>query len=330
MHNDRREFLKTASVLALSTTLGSLSTQVAAAPANVPVSQPAAAPLGIRSSVPGKKIELNGVHYHVADQGSGDKVVLLLHGMPDTSNVWDHQIPALVQAGYRVIVPDMLGYGETDKPQDPQRYGLAMIVGDMIALLDALGLKQVDLIGHDWGAATSWELVLNFPERFRRYAALSIGHPDQMMYMNSIAEVKDSWYMYLPTQAAAGALYAANEGAFFKQFIMPTHPEIDEVWSRLKNPEAMLGNLNWDRGNPMATAYLAALDSAAAPRKCSVPTLGLWSSGDAYVWESQVKLSSRFMSAPWRYERIEDASHWMMLDRPQQVNTLLLDWFKNA
>ncbi|WP_161599692.1 alpha/beta fold hydrolase [Pseudomonas arsenicoxydans] len=330
MHNDRREFLKTASLLALTTTLGSLSAQVIAAPTNVPASQPVAAPLGVRGSVPGKKIELNGVRYHVGDQGTGDKVVLLLHGMPDSSSAWDYQVPALVQAGYRVIVPDMLGYGETEKPQDSQRYGLAMIVGDMIALLDALGLKQVDLIGHDWGAATSWELVLNFPERFRRHAALSVGHPDQMMFMNTVAEVEGSWYMYLNTQPAAAALYAANDGAFFKKFIMPTHPEIDEVWSRMKDPEAMNGMLNWDRANPMAAAYLAAVNSDAVPRKCSVPTLGLWSSGDTYLWESQVKLSSRFMSAPWRYGRIEGASHWMMLDRAQQVNTLLLDWFKTV
>lgn len=322
MSNDRREFLKAASVLALSTTLGGLSVPAAAAAE----SKPAMPTLGVRGSVPGKKLELNGVQYHIGEQGSGDKVVLLLAGMPDTSSTWDRQIPALVAAGYRVIVPDMLGYGETEKPADPQRYGLAMIVGDMIALLDALGLKQVDVVGHDWGAATSWELVLNFPERFRRHVALSVGHPDQMMFMNAVSEVKDSWYMYLNGQSDTAALYAANDGAFFKKFIIPTHPEIAEVWSRMKEPEAMNGMLNWDRANPMAAAYLAAVNSAAVPRKCSVPTLGMWSTGDTYLWESQVELSSRFMAAHWRYVRIDGGSHWMMLDRPQPVNAALLEW----
>jgi pimeloyl-ACP methyl ester carboxylesterase len=329
MSNERREFLKAASVLALSTTLGGLSASASAAqtPAAATSSKPALPNLGVRGSVPGKKIELNGVRYHIGEQGSGDKVMLLLHGMPDTSSTWDRQIPALVAAGYRVIVPDMLGYGETEEPADPKRYALENILGDMIALLDTLGLKQVDLIGHDWGAVTSWELVLNFPERFRRHAALSVGNPDVAMTMDSISQVKTSWYMYLDTQEATAQLYAANDGAFLKTLVIPTHPEIEEVWSRLKVPEAMIGMLNWDRGNPMAAAYLAMVTNTAPPRKCTVPTLGMWSTGDTYLWESQMTKSAGLMAAEWRYVKVENASHWLMLDHPEQVNAALLDWF---
>jgi len=329
MSNDRREFLKAASVLALSTSLGGLSAAASASEATTSTSEnkPALPSLGVRGSVPGKKMVLNGVRYHIGEQGSGDKVVLLLHGMPDTSSTWDRQIPALVAAGYRVIVPDMLGYGETEKPADPKRYALENIIADMVALLDTLGPKQVDLIGHDWGAVTSWELVLNFPERFRRHAALSVGNPDVAMTMDSIAAVKESWYMYLDTQEATTQLYAVNDGAFLKKFIIPTHPEIEEVWSRLKVPEAMIGMLNWDRGNPMAAAYLAMATNTAPPRKCRVPTLGLWSTGDTYLWESQMTDSASLMAAEWRYVKVEHASHWLMLDQPQKVNAALLDWF---
>ena len=322
MESERREFLKSAGLLALSTGLGGITAHAATAPP----AQPAAGTLGARGSVPGRKIELNGMRYHVGEQGSGDKIVLLLHGMPDTSSVWDKQIPALVQAGYRVIVPDMLGYGETEKPADPKRYALENIIGDMVALIDTLGSKQIDVVGHDWGAVTSWELVLNFPERFRRHVALSVGNPDLAMNMDSISQVRASWYMYLDTQEATAQLYAANDGAFFKKLIIPTHPEIDEVWSRVKDPEAMIGMLNWDRGNPMAASYLAMVTNTAAPRKCTVPTLGMWSTGDAYLWESQVKDSAQLMAASWRYVKVEDASHWMMLDQPQRVNTALLEW----
>ncbi|MBP6701420.1 MAG: alpha/beta hydrolase [Halioglobus sp.] len=322
MESERREFLKSAGLLALSTGLGGITAHAATAPP----AQPTAGTLGARGSVPGRKIELNGVRYHVGEQGSGDKIVLLLHGMPDTSSVWDKQIPALVQAGYRVIVPDMLGYGETEKPADPKRYALENIIGDMVALIDTLGSQQIDVVGHDWGAVTSWELVLNFPERFRRHVALSVGNPDLAMNMDSISQVRASWYMYLDTQEATAQLYAANDGAFFKKLIIPTHPEIDEVWSRVKDPEAMIGMLNWDRGNPMAASYLAMVTNTAAPRKCTVPTLGMWSAGDAYLWESQVKDSAQLMAASWRYVKVEDASHWMMLDQPQRVNTALLEW----
>ena len=322
MENERREFLKSAGALALSATLGAGATQAS----GTPPARPARPNLGVRGSVPGKKMKLNGVNYHVGEQGSGDKIVLLLHGMPDTSSTWDYQVPALVEAGYRVIVPDMLGYGETEKPAEASRYALENILGDMLALLDTLGPKQVDLIGHDWGAVTSWELVLNFPERFRRHVALSVGNTDLAMTMESISQVSSSWYMYLNTEEATPQLYAANDGAFFKRFIIPTHPEIDEVWSRVKAPDAMLGMLNWDRGNPMAAAYLAMATSTAAPRKCTVPTLGMWSTGDTYLWESQVKDSGTLMAAPWRYLKVDNASHWLMLDQPQQVNTAILEW----
>lgn len=276
-------------------------------------------------SIPGQKIVLNGVTYHVGDQGKGDRVVLLLHGMPDTSAVWRHQVKALVDAGYRVIVPDMLGYGETDKPQDVARYRGELIIADMIALLDALKLKQVDVVGHDWGAFVSWELVLNVPERVRRHVALSTGHPDRMMAVRSTDEVKESWYMYLNTQADAGPLYAANDGAFFKRFLLPSHPEVDEVWSRMKDPRAMTGMLNWDRANPMAGGYLV-VETGKGERRSSVPTLGIWSSGDKYLWEGQMKDSASLMDAPWKYVRFDGPSHWLMLDAPNETNRLLLDW----
>ncbi|MBK9520063.1 MAG: alpha/beta hydrolase [Rhodocyclaceae bacterium] len=325
-NNQRRDFLKAGGLLAVSGAMGALPIQAAAAPAMKKKS----GQMSARPSIPGKKMMLNGINYHVGEQGTGDKVALLLHGMPDTSAVWHLQVPALVQAGYRVIAPDMLGYGETDKPEDVQRYKAEMLIGDMVAMLDTLGLKQVDLVGHDWGALVSWELALNFPERFRRHVALSVGHPDVMMNLNTVAEVKDSWYMYLNTQASAAAAYAANDGAFFKRFIIPTHPEVDEVWARMKDLKAMNGMLNWDKANPMADFYLAAASNTAAPRMGKVPTLGLWSTGDAYLWEAQVKDSAKLMSAPWRYQRIADASHWIMMDRAKQVNAAILDWFNKG
>src|SRR3546814_6207228 len=96
--------------------------------------------------------------------GRGDKVVLWLHGMPDTSGVWRHQAEALVRSGYRVIAPDMLGYGETEKPQETERYTGDKILGDMVALLDTLAIPKMDIVGHDWGGYASWELAIRSEE----------------------------------------------------------------------------------------------------------------------------------------------------------------------
>ncbi|MEQ8857006.1 MAG: alpha/beta hydrolase [Pseudomonadales bacterium] len=333
MQNDRCGSLLTASLLGLAITFGGLLVpEASAADGNAVAQAKAASPApGVRASVPGRQIVLNGMRYHVGDQGSGDKVVLLLHGMPDTSSTWNNQIPALVQAGYRVLVPDMLGYGETEKPTDPRRYSLENMVYDMIALLDAMGVQQVEMVvGHDWGAGVSWELVLNFPDRFRRHVTMSVGHPDMMLLSDSPADVKESWYMYLNAQPDSAQLYAANDGAFLKDIILPTHPELDEVWARMKEPEAMNGMLNWDRGNTMAAMYLAVATSTAPPRKCTVPTLGMWSTGDTYLWESQMEASPALMGAAWRYLKVENASHWLMLDQPERVNAALLEWLERS
>ena len=331
--SERRACLKAGGALLLSRVIATVSGLGALAQARADAASPPHAsprPSKVRGSLPGRQVEVNGVRYHVGEQGSGEKLVLLLHGMPDTSGVWWQQVGPLVGAGYRVIAPDMLGYGETDKPQDPKRYGGERIVADLVALMDALGLQKIDIVGHDWGAVASWELVLTAPERFRRHVALSVGHPDAAMNASSVREAMTNWYMYLNTQEAAPELYAANDGAFLKKILIPTHPDIDEVWSRLKDPEAMRAVVNWDRGNPMASSYLAAIKGEIPPRKCKVPTMGIWSSGDTYLLEAPMKRSAASMAAPWRYERVEGGSHWLQLDRANEVNRLLLAWFQGA
>lgn len=336
----RRGFLKLAGAAGLAATWGLDAVAGAAdgggagAPATGAAASTAAEPKPSshgyqpKGSVPGRKIVLNGASYHVGEQGSGDKAVVLLHGMPDTSGVWGAQVAALAGAGYRVIAPDLLGYGESDKPADVARYRGELLVADAIALLDTLELSRVDLVGHDWGGFLSWELALALPDRIRRHVVVSTGHPDVFYRsLSSPDTVRRNWYMYLNTQDAAADLYAANDGTFFKTVMIPTHPAKDEVWSRVKEPSAMRGMLNWDKGNPVAASYLAAVSGQVPRRPCRVPTLGLWGSGDTYLWESQMIESADSMAAPWQYRRIENASHWVMLDQPAQVNDAMLGWF---
>jgi pimeloyl-ACP methyl ester carboxylesterase len=106
--------------------------------------------------------------------------VLLLHGFPDTAELWDGTARSLVAAGHTPVhVPDMLGAGGSDAPRDTRQYALRAIVAGLCALLDALGLagQAVHVIGHDWGAAVGWTMALQAPARVRSLAALSVGHP---------------------------------------------------------------------------------------------------------------------------------------------------------
>ena len=127
-------------------------------------------------SLPGKTMKIGGYNYHVSDQGAGDKVAFLVHGMPDDGSCWKYQAPVLLKAGYRVIVPDTLGYGGTDRPVEVEHYKVEKIIDHMFEIIDTLGLKDINLMGHDWGSAITWPMVLKRPELFRKLISISVGH----------------------------------------------------------------------------------------------------------------------------------------------------------
>jgi pimeloyl-ACP methyl ester carboxylesterase len=125
------------------------------------------------TAVQHRMIETNGIRMHVAEQGEGP-AVLLCHGFPESWYSWRHQLQALAEAGFRAIAPDMRGYGQTDAPAEIDRYSMFHLVGDMVGLLDALGLERAAIVGHDWGAPVAWHAALLCPDRFRGVAGLSV------------------------------------------------------------------------------------------------------------------------------------------------------------
>jgi len=120
-----------------------------------------------------RTIEANGIRVHVAEQGEGP-VVLLCHGFPETWHSWRHQLSALAEAGYRAVAPDLRGYGGTDRPPGADQYTLLHLVGDMVALLDAIDAPRAVIVGNDWGATVAWQAALLRPDRFRAVAAMGV------------------------------------------------------------------------------------------------------------------------------------------------------------
>ena len=125
------------------------------------------------SSVQHRTVETNGIRLHVAEQGSGP-VVVLCHGFPESWYSWRHQLAALAEAGFHAVAPDMRGYGQTDRPAEIEAYTLLHLVGDMVGLLDALGVESAVIAGHDWGAPVAWHAALLRPDRFRAVIGLSV------------------------------------------------------------------------------------------------------------------------------------------------------------
>ena len=123
-------------------------------------------------SVEHRIVEVNGIKMHVAEKGEGP-VVLMLHGFPELWYSWRHQILDLSSKGYRAVALDLRGYGETEAPESVTSYTCFHLVGDIIALIDSLGVDKVYLVRHDWGAIIGWYVCMFRPERVKAYVCLS-------------------------------------------------------------------------------------------------------------------------------------------------------------
>lgn len=283
-------------------------------------------------SLPGRMMKVDRYHYHVSDQGSGDKVALLIHGMPDNSGCWKHQVPALLEAGFRIVAPDTLGYGKTDKPQEVEPYRADNLVGHLFEIIRQLELEDIYLVGHDWGSALSWAMVLERPELFKKYLTLSVGHLRCFIGQafepssRAIPAVKENWFMFLNTQPDAAELYRYNDCEFYRNVMMCTHPEVDEVCKTMADPQRMNAMLNYDRANHVATWYLEHIRGDAPLPNGHVPTMVVFPEQDMFLWKEQAVETPKYMDVECRVEMMQ-GSHWAMLDHPDDFNRLMLDWF---
>jgi pimeloyl-ACP methyl ester carboxylesterase len=263
----------------------------------------------------------DGISLHVRDEGRGQPV-LLVHGFPDSSHLWRHQIDALTSAGMRAIAPDMRGFGESDKPAAVEDYAIAHSVADMVCVLDALDVERCHVVGHDWGAAVAWALAALAPQRVQRLVAMSVGHPAALA-RPSIEEREKGWYrLFFQFTGVAEQLLARDDWQLMRELLRDA-PDVDRYLADLSRPGALTAGLNWYRAN---LAPERALDPGPPLPPVQAPTLGLWSSGDHYLTEASMRRSAEYVTGDWRYERIEDASHWMQLDATARVDELLLEF----
>jgi pimeloyl-ACP methyl ester carboxylesterase len=270
---------------------------------------------------PVQRIETpDGLSLAVRVEGAGTPVVLL-HGFPDSSHVWRNQIPALVDAGFLVVAPDLRGHGDSDKPQEVEAYHLTTIANDVVAILDHLGLERAHVVGHDFGAALAWVVAGLHPERVDRLVVMSVGHPNTLVE-RTVEQREKSWYMlWFQFEGLAEELVPRDDWKLMREWTRG-NGDLDRYLHDLADPRALRAGLNWYRAN---TRPERELEHRPFP-KVAASTLALWSTGDDYLLEGPVERSGGQVTGGWRYERIEDASHWLQLDRPERVNELLLEF----
>ena len=280
---------------------------------------------------------VNNIRLHYVTVGKG-KLMMFLHGFPEFWYGWRHQIESLVEAGFRVLVPDQRGYNLSDKPAGLEAYRISTLARDVIGLIDAAGRKKVSLVGHDWGAAVAWYVASRYPERLQKLAILNVPHPQVMVdtLLGSPRQMLKSWYIFffqmprLPEWILSRRKFAlmrrmmyasANPGTF-------SESDLDQYVQAWSQPGALTAMLNWYRA--MFRGNLRVLRQSGRNRATpiTVPTLMLWGEKDIALSRDMARPSIDLCDQG-ELVFFENASHWVQHDEAERVTALLLDFLTN-
>lgn len=273
----------------------------------------------------------NNIQLHVVTAGPEDgPPVMLLHGFPEFWGGWRKQMPALAEAGYRVLAPDQRGYNLSSVPREVRAYALDTLARDVVGLMDAFHLPAVNLVGHDWGAAVAWTVGLLYPERVRKLAILNVPHPAVMLRFlrASPAQMLKSWYIgFFQIPGLADWLLKRNNYALAVRLLIGSgqkgtfnRTELEDYKQAYANAGGLTGMINWYR------ALLWHQPALPRDRNLKMPVRILWG-------ERDVALSAAMATASLAHcphgtlTFFPNATHWVQHDEPAAVNAALLDFF---
>ena len=307
-----------------------------------------------------RQVEANAITLHVAEAGTGP-AVLFVHGFPDTWRGWRRQMEAVVAAGYRAISLDMRGYGESSKPEEARAYTVFQCVGDLVGLLDALGVEQATLVGHDFGAAISWSAAMMRPDRFRAVFCLSVPplpltRPSMIEQMRAAG--KDDFYMFHQMRPEADAEWAeASVTIPGMYYWMSGIAPVDQRWEPLNPAKAL------NRPSPVGLPDFVDPDDAAAaiakfeqygfhgPLNCYRAMQPYFEEAGAFVGatiqppsffafgaeDGMVRMREmpedalRKMATDLRgFLRLDGVGHWPQLEASDRVNAALLRFLREV
>jgi len=278
------------------------------------------------------RIAANGLRFHVAEAGAGDRLALCLHGFPECWYSWRHQMPLLVKLGHRVWAPDLRGYGESDRPLEISDYAIETLMDDVAGLIDASGAREVTLLCHDWGGIVGWCFAMRKVRPLARLVCMNIPHLGAGLEASGLRQRLRSWYIlffqlpWLPEKLLVGG-GARRIGRMFRD--SAKRPEaFDDADVEVYRENA----LRPGAATAMIHYYRALLRGGGFRRQLAqgfptieTPTLLLWGTEDVALGTELVAPTGRFVR-DLTVRFLPGIGHWVQQEAPETVNAMLEAW----
>ncbi|MDP9006693.1 MAG: alpha/beta fold hydrolase [Actinomycetota bacterium] len=252
----------------------------------------------------------------------GGEAVILLHGFPQTSAMWSPYLARLSAAGFLAIAPDQRGYAATARPVAVDQYTIELLVADVLDIADGLGVNRFHLVGHDWGGVVGWALASAHPDRLRSLTSVSTPHP--RAFASSLwrsFQLARSWYVaFFQVPKVPERLLTAGNGALLRRVLRDSglpDTEVDAYADTMLQPGAMTAAINYYRALRPARTF--------AVGRITVPTLYVWSTNDIALGRVAARATGGEVDAPYRFEVLDGASHWIPETRVEELSALVLD-----
>jgi len=291
------------------------------------------APDAVAPEIRHERVSANGLRFHVASCGTGDRLALCLHGFPESWYSWRHQLPLLARLGYRAWAPDLRGYGESERPERMADYAIEHLLDDVAGLIDAAGARETILLAHDWGAVIAWYFAMRRLRPLERLVIMNVPHPAPMARaLRTFAQLRRSWYVLffqLPWLPELGLRARGAElvGRVFREMAVDRSRFPDSVLRVYRDNALRPG-----AARAMVNYYRALVRGGGGERQrrlgypmIEVPTLLVWGEEDAALGrETTYGTEAHVRDLTVRY--LPGVSHWVQQEAPESVNAMLEAW----
>ena len=266
------------------------------------------------------QLEVGDLSFDALVDGPADgRLVLLLHGFPQSSWSWRHVMAALASDGCRVVAPDQRGYSPGARPEEVSAYAMPELVGDVVGMLQALAVDRADVVGHDWGAAVGWQLAGRHPELVRTLTAVSVPHPlafVEALRTDEDQRAKSGYMQFFQQVGVAEEALLGNDAAGLRAVFAGSGDTVDveRYVALMSEPGVLTKALGWYRNQGLADI------EDLGPT--TVPTLYVWSDDDLALGPVAAHATGSHVTGPYRFEILHGVSHWV----PEQAAAELSTW----